>query len=182
MELLTHKKTASIDLLKDEEKVKSSSQRKLVVTLCVIVLLAIAMVSFGLFAFNLAQKIRLNNVKEEVNSKITAWQALEPVGTSLKTISAKNQVITTTNSKYAGLEKRLDKIRGLLPSGTSLTTLTIAHDGKAVLSGNSSEADSIYQFYELLKKESDITNPTLTSLAKSSTDYTFNISLTLTTK
>ena len=99
MELLTHKKQGSIDLLKDEEQIKSNSQKKAVFTVCVVILLASSLISLAVFSYNLTQKIRLNNLKKEVNSKITAWQALEPVSTNIKTISQKNQIISQTNTK-----------------------------------------------------------------------------------
>jgi len=97
MELLTHKKQGSIDLLKDEEKIKSNSQKKVVFTICVVLLLASSLLSAAVFAYSLTQKIRLNNLKKEVDTKIVAWQALEPVSTSIKTISQKNLVISQTH-------------------------------------------------------------------------------------
>lgn len=182
MELLTHKKNASIDLLKDEAQVNSNSQKKLVVSSFVLLLLIVMTITFGLFFFNLAQKFRLNNIKDDLASKITAWQALEAVGTQVKTIEAKNQVITSTNTKYGDLDKKLNKVRELLPQGTSLSTLTINNSGKTVISGKATEAAVVYQFYEVLKKDPEVSLVTLDSLSKASSDYTFNISLTVTPK
>lgn len=182
MELLARKKTASINLLEDEEAVKSSSQKKLTLTICIIILLFSALLSGGLFTYSFIQKTKLNNLKEEVNTKTTAWQVFEPVARSLKSITEKNQVVVSAHAKYAGLDKKLDKVRGLLPEGVSLSTLTVNNQGKTVISGQSSSAAVVYQFYEILKKDSEIKDPLLDSLAKSSTDYTFNISLSLITK
>lgn len=182
MELLTRKKQTSIDLLKDEEQIESSSQKKLVITICVVILVIVGALSIGLFSFKVTQKFRLSNLKGEVNTKTTAWQALEPVGTSVKTISAKDQVVKQTNTKYGGLENKLNKIRELLPEGAAFTTLTLNAQGKTVISGKASSAAIVYQFYEVLKKEKEITLVSLDSLAKASSDYTFNISLTVTTK
>lgn len=182
MELLTRKKTASIDLLKDEQKVKSSSQKKLTVIICVLVLLLIGLISAGLFSYNLSQKIQLNKRKNEIKTKIAAWQVLEPVGSNLKIIAEKDKVLSQTETKYAALDKKIDKIRELLPQGISFTNLTINNQGKVVITAKASEVDIIYQFYNLLKNEKDVTQPTLDSLTKSTSEYSFSISLILTTK
>ena len=181
MELLTHKKQGSIDLLKDEEKIKSNSQKKVVFTICVVLLLASSLLSAAVFAYSLTQKIRLNNLKKEVDTKIVAWQALEPVSTSIKTISQKNLVISQTSTKYPSLDVKLNKLRDLMPAGTSISTLTLNNQGKLVIAGKATSAAVVYQFYELLKKDAQVTSPVLESLAKS-TDYTFSISLNLETK
>lgn len=182
MELLTRKKTASIDLLKDEAQENSSSQKKLVVTICVMILIVVGLLSVGLFSYNLSQKIRLSNLKKEVDTKVAAWQVLEPVGTNLKIISEKNKVVTQAETKYAGLDLKINKIREVLPQGISFTNLTINNQGKVAISGKATDVGVIYQFYDLLKKEKSISKPTLDSLAKSTSEYTFSISLTLTTK
>ena len=182
MELLTHKKQASIDLLEDEAKIKSNSQKKAIYTICVVILLASTLLSLAVFSYNLTQKIRLSGLKKEVDTKITAWQALEPVSTNIKTISQKNLIISQTDSKYPSLDRKLDKLRGLLPEGTVLNTLTINNQGKISIVGKASGAGTVYQFYELLKKDDQVTTPVLESLAKGTSDYTFTISLNLATK
>ena len=80
------------------------------------------------------------------------------------------------------MDRKLDKLRGFLPEGTSLSTLTVDNQGKTVIVGKATGAAIVYQFYELLKKDEQVTTPVLESLAKDSSAYTFSISLSLTTK
>lgn len=182
MELLTRKKQASIDLLNDEQKVKSNSQKKFIVSLSVIITLLVVVISGAIFLYSFSQKLRLDKLKEDIAAKTQEWQTLESVGTDIKKITGKNQVITQSQAKYSGLDKRIDKLRESLPEGLSLTTLTIDNQGKTFLAGKASQPDIVYQFQELLKKDSNFLNPTIDSLAKATTEYTFNISLTINIK
>ncbi len=121
-------------------------------------------------------------MKNEIETKTAAWQALQSKASDVKTINAKDQVIVSTTKKYSSFQANINRIRELLPEGATLDSLTMNSEGKAVISGSSHDAAVVYQFHEVLQKQEDITSPTLDSLSKSGVDYQFNISLTLVSK
>ncbi len=182
MELLTHNKKGSIELLQGEAEVKAKSEKKAGLVIASIILLIGCLIAFGIWGYASFQQLSLNQIKNEIEKKMQDWQAMAAVGTQVKNISAKDQIISQTNTKYSGLDEKLDKIRGLLPQGVSLVTLSLDSTGKVVLAGKSADAAVVYQFYELLKADKEIKTPVLSSLGKKTEDYDFNITFTLVAK
>ncbi|HSX57964.1 MAG TPA: PilN domain-containing protein [Candidatus Saccharimonadales bacterium] len=179
MEIFTHKKNPSIDLLQDEEKVKSASQKNLIFTICGFVVGLTLLVSLGVFLYQFILNSSIKSTQKEYAQKAVAWQVLEPVGSSLKAVIAKDQVLSATTTKYADVDKKIDQLRKLIPQNVTLTNFTIDNSGKITISGKAVAAANVYQFFDILNTQKGINLPTLTSLNKAGSSYTFTISLTM---
>ncbi len=179
---LGSKKKEQINLIPEEQRVSSLSSK---LTPIIIALIIIGL-ELGVFAFFrvsvFAQNESLKKVNADLESQTPIWQQLEPIASAIKNIQAKKLTYTQTTTKYVGMDKKLDKIRNLMPKDVSLNTLDIDNEGKVAVVGKSVSADSAYQYYNVLKEQKEISNLSFESISKTKSEYSFSLKFTITLK
>ena len=179
---LALKKKEQINLIPEDQRV-SSFRGKLTPILIALVIVGIEL---GVFVFLrasiFAQNEALKKVNADLDSQTPVWQKLEPVASAIKSIQAKKITYDQTSAKYLGMDKKLDKVRSLLPEGVSLNTLDIDNEGNVAVVGKSVSADNAYQYYNVLKEQKDIRALSFESISKISSDYSFNLKFTISLK
>jgi len=175
-------KKKELNLIPEDQRV-TSLRTKLLPFIFALIAVGAALGGFALLkAAVIAQNEALKKVNIELDSQTLLWQRLEPIGSAIKSVKSKKITYNQNSSKYSGLDKKLDKIRSLLPAGISLSSLDVDNDGNVNLSGQSDQADIVYQYINVLKEQKEIKNFSLSSISKTGLNYNFTLKFILTLK
>ncbi len=180
MDLFSKKK--ELDLLNADEVAKSPKQKLIPFILAAVVIILAIGVFVVIFIANFVAQRGLVEAKEEVSNKTLEWQKYKEIATNIKDIQTKSALHTKFVSTYSSLDKKIDKLKSLLPQGVFLTNLTIDNSGKTVVTGASNIPEDAYQFRDVLLSEKDVKDVLLTSVAKTGVLYTFSIDFVINTK
>jgi len=175
-------KKKSLDLLTaEEESVKSSGNKFLIISIFSAIV-TVELIIYGVFTLlSLSDRSKLREIKTQVEAESQSGSNLVTLATDIKNIKNK---LTTYDQKIAGyiIDKKLEKIASLLPSTVNLLSLNINEAGKVLLKSETPEPESGYQFYEVLKADKEITTLTLDSVTKVGDKYNFDMTFTVLTK
>lgn len=180
MDLFSKKK--ELDLLNADEVAKSPTQKFVPFVFAGLTIVAVLALYGFVFMANIAAQGGLDKAKEDVNSKTAQWQTFKETATNIKDIQTKYSQYIKFVSTYSLLDKKIEKLKKILPKGVYLTNLTIDNAGKTVLSGSSAIPEDVYQFRDVLLSDKEISAVTLTAVAKSGLSYTFSIGFNIDTK
>ncbi len=180
MALFSKKK--ELDLLNADEVAQSSKQKIVPFILTAIVIAFVIGIYVVVFITNIAAQGGLNEAKEEVSKRTVEWQKYKELATDIKDVQSKSALHTKFVTTYSSLDKKIDKLKSILPQGVYLTNLTIDNSGKTVVTGASNIPEDAYQFRDVLLSEKDVKDVLLTSVAKTGVLYTFSIDFVINTK
>ena len=180
MRILHGRKTQTdIDLLTEEESVKSSKSKYNIILISVgIVILELLVFAFYSFlgidsanqVADLKHKIDLENQVQASMSKVTA---------ELNVIKSKLGTYNQFSAKYAGMDKKLNKLAAVLPITISLETLDINNAGKILLKASVANPADAYEFYQKISTDPAFSALSMDTISKSGDNYTLNMSFGL---
>lgn len=173
MNLFSKKK--ELDLLTAEEIGDSTSNKFLPIIIFGIINLLVFAIFLVVLITNLASQNNLDKIKKDNQTKLSQWRTYSTLANQVKSIQSKDAEYQKFISEYSGLDKKIDKIRSVLPQGVYLTNLTINNLGKVSLSGTAANPDEAYQFRDTLLKDKGFSTVALDAVAKTGSNYTFTI-------
>ncbi len=165
-----------IDLLTDDETVKSAGNKIRIVFFFIPIIL-LELVVFAVVWFLSANSTKqLTDLSTKIQSDSAAQGNLNSVASDLKTIKGKLLTYGQDTAKYQGTDSRIKKISSLLPNGVSLLRFTLNSQGKVLLDGTAQTSDLAYQFYYVLGSDKTVSSLSLSTLSKVANTYHFTIS------
>ena len=115
MALFSKKK--ELDLLNADEVAQSSKQKIVPFILTAIVIAFVIGIYVVVFITNIAAQGGLNEAKEEVSKRTVEWQKYKELATDIKDVQSKSALHTKFVTTYSSLDKKIDKLKSILPQG-----------------------------------------------------------------
>lgn len=182
MSIFGTKKDGSLDLLSEEEHGQTPGSLILPLLICGIIIGGTLLAYVALLVLNINTQSQANKVRKDTELLKSEWQKYEPIASEIKSITSKKILFDQNSLKYQSFSKKLEKIGSLVPEGSSLTNLVIALNGKATLTGTTTDPEVAYQFQEDLLKDKELSEVNLISLTKKGEVYIFEFSLQVLSK
>lgn len=173
-----------IELLPEVESSARSIKIILLSTLiCGLFIIFLIAASALVYFLSSSEESQAGQLSKQYEAKVAEWQkAAKPVE-EVGLVKAKLAEIKKMSSANQVFALGLDKIRGSVPLGVTLSALEIKAPDSLSLQASSASPLEAYQFVEQLKTEAEFfTLVNISSLVKNSDKYVLNLTLKLKTK
>lgn len=178
-------KRSDINLIPEEEQALRTTRVRLITVVVLVALVGLELLVYLLLTgLQLREENTQDKIADEIQQKNAQWQEVASSAASLKVVKNKVNEYRSFANEYFVLEEYIKKVGNIVPTKVDLTDLMIDKDGETEVSGKAPSPADIFQFLNVLNKESEVFEaPLLISAGKiSEGGYSFIIKFTVTSK
>lgn len=176
---LFKKQQKDINLIPEAKKNVKLERYKVITTIVVLAAIGLLIV-VGLAAgsLNFSESNKSKKISDELGENLTEWQKLASVAEKANDLKIKSVQISDVIASNDVFSDGLDKIKKKVPDEVTLTRLEISSSNSLSLQATSKKPAKFLQFTKEIEKEKDFFGEVkITSIIKSTEDYTLNLDL-----
>lgn len=172
------KKQKDINLLPAAESARNTAGLKMLsITISAGAVILVVLVSIGAFSLNLFEQANKKTLENTLADRTATWSQLSTNAQNALVLKSKLSQINSLKSTNKIYTDTLEEIKNTISSGVSLTNISLS-GSLLELTISASDPKDLYQYANILSKDTFFSGLEIKSLDKDSTGYRMSIDIT----